>query len=76
MATAGADLYDVRGNAGDGIHAASAGGIWQAVVFGFCGLRLDQDGWTLQPRLPSAWKRVSFRFFYRGQQQVVDLPAA
>ncbi|MGB8984890.1 MAG: glycoside hydrolase family 65 protein, partial [Anaerolineales bacterium] len=35
-----ADLRDVRGNAGDGIHAASAGGTWQAVVFGFGGLRI------------------------------------
>ena len=33
-----ADLRDIRGNAGDGIHAASAGGTWQTVVFGFAGL--------------------------------------
>ena len=39
-----ADLRDVRGNAGDGIHAASAGGTWQAVVFGFGGLARD-TGW-------------------------------
>lgn len=76
LLAARADLNDVRGNAGDGIHAASAGGIWQAVVFGFCGLRINKDGWTIEPRLPSTWKRVSFRFFYRGRQQVVELPAA
>ncbi len=76
LLAARADLNDVRGNAGDGIHAASAGGIWQAVVFGFCGLRLTQEGWRLEPRLPAAWKRISFRFFYRGRQQVVELPAA
>lgn len=64
-----ADLYDVRGNARDGIHAASAGGTWQAVVFGFGGLRLHSDGWELHPRLPKAWKRLAFRFFYRGQPQ-------
>jgi trehalose/maltose hydrolase-like predicted phosphorylase len=28
MRAARADLFDVRGNAGDGIHGASAGGIW------------------------------------------------
>jgi len=71
-----ADLHDVRGNAKDGIHAASAGGTWQAVVFGFAGLRLRADGWDLQPRLPKHWKRLSFRFFYRGQPQdcVIDNP--
>jgi len=68
-----ADLRDVRGNAGDGIHAASAAGTWQAVVFGFAGLRLTPDGWTVNPRLPHHWKRVTFKFFQRGKLQVVDI---
>ena len=68
-----ADLRDVRGNAGDGIHAASAGGTWQAVVFGFGGLRLTPEGWTTQPRLPNHWRRLAFKFFHRGTLQEVDL---
>ncbi len=68
-----ADLRDVRGNAGDGIHAASAGGMWQAVVFGFAGLRVSPDGWTINTRLPKHWKRVAFKFFRRGKQEVVDI---
>jgi kojibiose phosphorylase len=68
-----ADLRDVRGNAGDGIHAASAGGTWQAVVFGFGGLRVTADGWLTHPRLPHHWKRLAFRFFHRGQMQEVDI---
>jgi trehalose/maltose hydrolase-like predicted phosphorylase len=68
-----ADLSDVRANAVDGIHAASAGGIWQAVAFGFGGLRVSQDGWTANPRLPKHWKRLAFRFFVHGQQHVVEL---
>lgn len=70
-----ADLRDVRGNAGDGIHGASAGGTWQAVVFGFAGLRLTRDGWTVTPRLPHHWKRLAFRFFHRGTWQQVDIRA-
>lgn len=69
-----ADLRDVRGNAGDGIHAASAGGAWQAVVFGFGGLHLSERGWTTRPRLPKHWKRLSFKFFQHGNLQVVDIP--
>jgi trehalose/maltose hydrolase-like predicted phosphorylase len=70
-----ADLRDVRGNAGDGIHAASAAGTWQAVVFGFAGLRVRPDGtgWAVTPRLPKGWKRISFKFFYRGVLQTVDI---
>ena len=69
-----ADLRDVRGNAGDGIHAASAGGTWQSVVFGFGGLRIGPEGWTTKPRLPHHWKRLSFKFFHRGKIHEVDIP--
>jgi kojibiose phosphorylase len=70
-----ADLRDVRGNARDGIHAASAGGTWQAVVFGFGGLRVTSEGWTTQPRLPHHWKRLAFKFFHRGKMQEIDIRA-
>jgi kojibiose phosphorylase len=68
-----ADLRDVRGNARDGIHGASAGGTWQALVFGFGGLHLTQEGWAVRPRLPHHWKRLCFRFFQRGELQTVDI---
>lgn len=68
-----ADLRDVRGNASDGIHGASAGGTWQAVVFGFGGLRVTPQGWSTHPRLPKHWKRLSFRFMHRGQLEVVEI---
>jgi kojibiose phosphorylase len=68
-----ADLRDVRGNARDGIHAASAAGTWQSVVFGFGGLRVTSEGWTTHPCLPHHWKRLAFKFFHRGKLQEVDL---
>jgi trehalose/maltose hydrolase-like predicted phosphorylase len=61
------DLQDVRGNAADGIHAATAGGLWQAVVFGFAGLRVGEKGYTVTPHLPAHWERLSFSFRYRGE---------
>lgn len=73
LRAARADLFDIRGNAGDGIHAASAGGIWQAVVFGFAGLQITTQGWSTTPALPNHWKRLSFRFKLGGQVQIVDL---
>ena len=38
------DLADNMGNAAGGIHAAALGGLWQAAVFGFAGLRLCERG--------------------------------
>jgi kojibiose phosphorylase len=69
------DLFDARGNADDGIHGASAGGTWQAVVFGFGGLRVTADGWEARPQLPAHWRRLAFRFFHRGELQTVDVTA-
>lgn len=68
-----ADLLDVRRNSDAGIHGANAGGLWQATVFGFAGLRLRDDGWTTSPRLPAHWTRLAFKFYHRGELQVVDI---
>ena len=71
LRAAKADLYDVRGNIKDGIHAASLGGVWQAVVFGFAGLRINQDGWSVHPKLPEGWRSVEFSFYHKGELQRV-----
>lgn len=73
MRAARADLTDVRGNAADGIHGASAGGLWQAVVFGFGGLRLTEEGFETYPMLPAAWQRLVFNITLRGVQQRVEV---
>ncbi|MDY6875765.1 MAG: glycoside hydrolase family 65 protein [Chloroflexota bacterium] len=68
MHAAWTDLKDVRGNGADGIHAATAGGLWQAVVFGFAGLRLSGEGYSVTPQLPAHWKNLSFSFLHRGEK--------
>lgn len=68
-----ADLRNPRGNAGDGIHAASTGGVWQAVVFGFAGLRHNGDAWAVQPRLPRHWRRLAFIVERRNERYSVDI---
>jgi beta-phosphoglucomutase len=73
MRAARADLQDVRGNAGDGIHAASAGGLWQAIAFGFAGLRLRNDEVTVRPCLPPHWRRLAFSVRYRGRRYRIDI---
>jgi kojibiose phosphorylase len=67
------DLGDDRGNGGEGIHGAALGGLWQAVVFGFAGVRFDGDAVTTDPRLPEHWTRLAFRLVHRGRVVDVDL---
>ncbi len=67
------DLEDLRGNTADGIHLASAGGTWQAIVFGFAGVKFDRDGPVAWPNLPENWKRLAFTIKWRGQRFFFDL---
>jgi alpha,alpha-trehalose phosphorylase len=67
------DLVDGHGNTADGIHVASCGGTWMALVAGFGGLR-DFDGVVrFAPRLPADWDRLRFRVQVRGQLVEVDM---
>ncbi len=63
------DLEDNKGNVHEGIHGAASGGLWQAIVFGLCGLRLTDNGpETVDPLLPEHWESVSFTVLYRGDK--------
>jgi kojibiose phosphorylase len=67
------DLADVRGNAAEGVHAASAGGVWQAVVFGFGGVHLTPQGPIANPTLPEGWTRLKFQLNWQGNTYAFDL---
>ena len=49
------DLADLHHNAADGVHVASTGGVWSALVVGFGGFRDHGGRFTFDPRLPDAW---------------------
>ena len=64
------DLEDNKGNVHEGIHGAASGGLWQAIVFGLCGLRLTATGpETVDPILPEHWQEVSFTVRYRAEKR-------
>ena len=68
------DLDDNQGNTREGLHAASMGGTWQAVVMGYCGLHLDQNGeLALTPHLPHQWKQVRFRVNHHGKHYQITV---
>ena len=53
------DLADLHDNTADGVHVASTGGVWSALVFGFGGMR-DHGGRRVKfdPRLPDGWEAL------------------
>jgi kojibiose phosphorylase len=73
MQAALVDLEDTRRNAKEGIHAASAGGVWQAIVFGFAGVRINDTYPQAKPHLPKGWTRLKFKLQWRGQWYEFDL---
>ncbi|HLI09672.1 MAG TPA: hypothetical protein VKV40_24125 [Ktedonobacteraceae bacterium] len=67
------DLQNLRLNTAEGIHLASCGAVWQAVVFGFAGLQLSQEDHTIRPLWPDGWTRIAFKFFHKGKLVSIDL---
>lgn len=58
-----------------GIHAASYGGLWQCVVYGFGGLRMLGGKLRIDPKLPKAWKSLSYTILWHGQKLAVRVTA-
>jgi alpha,alpha-trehalose phosphorylase len=55
------DLADRHHNTVDGVHVASAGGVWSALVYGFGGFRDHGGRFSFDPRLPEDWTAITFR---------------
>jgi trehalose/maltose hydrolase-like predicted phosphorylase len=55
--------------AAEGVHAAAGGLNWQAVIFGFAGVRTLMQSHVLwvEPHLPRRWTALRFPFIWRGQ---------
>ena len=69
------DLADLHSNARDGAHIASTGGVWNALVYGFGGLRDHQGRVCFDPRLPDEWTALTFPLRIRGSRLRVRLRA-
>ncbi len=61
------DLENTHENTKDGIHTANMGGCYMAVVNGFAGLRVTQEGLSLHPFLPEKWESYSFRICFHDR---------
>lgn len=71
MIGARSDLDNVYGNTEEGIHAAAMGGTWQAIVKGFCGMKVENGHLSFWPYLPAQWKKIAYSLHWQGGE--VDL---
>jgi alpha,alpha-trehalose phosphorylase len=65
------DLADVGGNVRDGVHIASIGGTWMAVVYGLAGMRDYGGKLSFSPR--KFVQKLKFPLTVRGQRLEVDI---
>ena len=65
--TAYLDLDDRLRTSGEGLHIPTMGGLWQALVTGFAGIRPAGDALILDPRLPPAWGLLEVPVRFRGR---------
>ncbi|BFU44509.1 glycosyl hydrolase family 65 protein [Krasilnikovia sp. MM14-A1004] len=56
------DLGDATGTTAAGLHVATLGGVWQAVLLGFAGVRVEAGALRVDPCLPDAWGALEVRF--------------
>lgn len=67
------DLADLAGNTTAGVHMASAGGVWMALVYGFGGLRDHRGRLRFEPRLPESWSRLKYGIDIQDRRLLIEL---
>jgi trehalose/maltose hydrolase-like predicted phosphorylase len=71
------DLSNSMGNSALGVHPACMGATWQALVFGFLGVRFTDTGPLPDPeaaaRLPAKWRAVALALAWRGRLHPVEV---
>jgi HAD superfamily hydrolase (TIGR01509 family) len=74
------DLSNAMDNSALGVHPAAMAGTWQALVFGFLGVRFTEAGPEPAPeaarRLPRDWEQIELTLAWRGRPHVVKAARA
>jgi alpha,alpha-trehalose phosphorylase len=70
---AAVDMADTAGNLRDGVHVASAGGVWLAVVYGFAGYRWRARIPEFSPIMARRGRRLRIPLLLRGSQLEVEI---
>lgn len=67
------DLDDLTGTTAGGLHLATMGGVWQALAFGFLGIRParakgEEAVLEVDPSLPDTWTTLGLSFRFNGHR--------
>ena len=62
------DLDDLTGSTAQGLHLATMGGMWQALAYGFAGLRPRAGMLHVDPTLPPSWSALELRVVFHGSR--------
>jgi trehalose/maltose hydrolase-like predicted phosphorylase len=67
------DLADLTQATAGGLHMATMGGVWQALAFGFAGLRPAGSALRLDPRLPAGWRLLEITVRFLGSTVTIGV---
>ena len=73
LRTSRLDLDDYNHEVDEGLHITSMGGSWLAIIEGFGGKRVVNGKLSLNPQIPSGWKRYAFRLLWKDQPVEVSV---
>ncbi|MBU3659214.1 MAG: glycoside hydrolase family 65 protein [Flavobacteriales bacterium] len=66
LRTSRLDLDDYNHEADEGLHITSMAGTWMSVVEGMAGVRIHENGLSIDPKIPAAWKSYKFQILYKN----------
>jgi maltose phosphorylase len=66
LRTSRLDLDNYNNDTDDGLHITSMGGTWMSITHGFGGMRIKDGTLSFKPFIPDAWKKYSFKIYFRG----------
>ena len=67
------DLDDVTRATAAGLHIATMGSVWQAIVLGYAGLRPQGEVLHIDPSLPSSWDQLEINVRFMGSHVRVEI---
>ncbi|WP_234122058.1 glycoside hydrolase family 65 protein [Clostridium hydrogenum] len=76
LRTARLDLDNYNNDTVDGLHITSMAGTWMSIVHGFGGLRIKDNTLSLNPFIPKAWTKYSFKVLFRNHLIKVSVSAS
>jgi maltose phosphorylase len=73
LRTSRLDLDDYNHEADEGLHITSMAGTWLSLVEGIAGVRINQEGLSINPKIPSSWNVYRFQILYKNQPLRIEV---